>query len=178
MEKTPVRRIPSSNLFDSDGNPADVDMAFKKDGDLRIMDSKEYVIIDHYALAYIKANFTPAEYGRILLMSDMTYGKLNALVDDMDMLHTDQTLQEAIDYTRNAYRVFMKKLYKKGIIWYLMGCSGGREIKVIILNPHLARKRKDIHVNCLKHFQDISRYNTATGMVEAPHPHGEITDEP
>jgi hypothetical protein len=54
----------------------------------------------------------------------------------------------------------MTKLYKAGIIWYLTGYRGDKKIKQIIINPHIARKRKIFDKRILALFSDIKTLNT------------------
>jgi hypothetical protein len=125
------------------------------DNDLVIIHSKEYVIIDSCALQYIIQNFTTVDYGRILKMADMVNGSYNILFHNRQEPHSDATLMEELDYTRNKYADFMKRLYRKSIISYIHTVKDGKEFKYIMLNPHLARKRKTIDKNCLSYFDEL-----------------------
>jgi len=126
------------------------------DKDLVIVHSDEYVIIDSNALAYIVDNFTPVDYGRILKMANMTNGSYNILYQQRTTPHTDTTLMDELQYTRNKYADFMKRLYKRGVVYYISGVKDGVEFKHIMLNPHLARKRKTIAKDCLIYFNELT----------------------
>lgn len=128
--------------------------------DLVIMDYKEFVIIDSKAIAYILKNFSEAESGRVLKMANMVRGCFNILHIDELTPHTDETLAKEIDYTRNMYHNFMKKLYMKGIIYYVIGTKYNKEVKYILLNPHLAKKKGNIHKECLTYFDDFRTLET------------------
>lgn len=125
------------------------------DQDLVIVHSDEYVIIDSSALQYILQNFSPVDYGRILKMADMTNGAYNILYHDRKVPHTDATLMAELNYTRNKYADFMKRLYRKSVISYILTVKDGKEFKYIMLNPNLARKRKTIDKNCLTYFDEL-----------------------
>jgi hypothetical protein len=125
------------------------------DKDLVIVHSEEYVIIDSSALQYILQNFSPVDYGRILKMADMTNGSYNILYHNREIPHTDLTLMEQLQYTRNKYADFMKRLYRKSVISYIYTVKDGKEFKYIMLNPNLARKRKTIDKNCLTYFDEL-----------------------
>ncbi len=127
-----------------------------EDTDMVEIHSDEYIIIDSKALDYILEHFTPVEYGRVLKMTNMVKGPFNTLYRSCNLPHTNQTLAEELDYTRAKYHTFMKKLYKKSIIYYFVGMNDGVEIRHILLNPHLARKRKTVSKECIQHFQNIS----------------------
>jgi len=124
--------------------------------DLVIVHSDEYVVIDSKALAYIVDNFTPVDYGRILKMANMTNGSYNILYYDRKVPHTDRSLMDELKYTRNKYADFMKRLYKNGVVYYISGVKDGVEFKHIMLNPHLARKRKTIAKDCLIYFNELN----------------------
>ena len=125
------------------------------DEDLVIVHSDEYVVIDSRALNYILVNFSPVDYGRILKMANMTNGSYNILYVDRKVPHTDLSLMDELKYTRNKYSDFMKRLYKGGVIYYVSGVKDGVEFKHIMLNPHLARKRKTIAKDCLVYFDEL-----------------------
>ena len=124
--------------------------------DLVIIDYKEYVVIDSKALNYISENFSSTEVGRIIKMSDMVKGCFNILHDKGQNPHTDESLMIDIEYTRNKYADFMKKLIMKGVIYYVIGYKNKKPVKYILLNPHLARKSKTIHKECLLYFDKLT----------------------
>ena len=123
--------------------------------DLVIIDYKEYVIIDSKAITYITKHFSTTEVGRITKMADMVEGCFNILHNKNHNPHTDETLMLDIEYTRSKYSDFMKKLYKKGIIYYVTGYKNENPVKYILLNPYLARKTKAIHNDCLIYFDNF-----------------------
>jgi hypothetical protein len=124
------------------------------DPELVIMHSDEYVIIDSKAMQYIQENFSPADLGRILKMTDMTYGEYNILYNS-SIPHSTLTLMETLEYSRNKFANFMNRLEKKSVIYYIIGYRNEKKVKYIMLNPYLARKRKTIHKDCLTSFEDI-----------------------
>jgi hypothetical protein len=126
------------------------------DRELMVMHSEEYVIIDSKALMYIQENFNPVDLGRILKMADMTYGEYNILYNN-GVPHNKETLMEELNYSRNKFANFLKRLEMKSVIYYIVGYVDGRKVKHIMLNPHLARKRKTIHRNCLVSFQPLTK---------------------
>lgn len=128
-----------------------------KNEDLVILDSKEYVVIDSKAFQYIQKNFTPVEVGRITKMADMVKGCFNLLHDKESNPHTKDTLMQELDYTRNIFAEFMKKLYKKSVIYYMSGMKNGKDVTYIMLNPTLARKNKAFHRDCVSVFDDLTK---------------------
>ncbi len=123
--------------------------------DLVLINYDNYVMIASSALAFVVANFNTSEVGRITEMTDMVRGSFNILHIDEDNHHTEESLMITIDYSRNKFHDFMKKLLHKGIIYYVIGYKDKAPVKYILLNPYLARKSKTIHKDCLRYFQKL-----------------------
>lgn len=119
-----------------------------------VMHSDEYVILDSKAMAYIAEHFSPTDLGRIMQMTDMTYGDYNILYNGPTP-HSRESLMDTLTYSRNKFANFMKRLEKKSIIYYITGYKDEKRVTYIMLNPHLARKRKTMHKECLNSFPDI-----------------------
>lgn len=115
------------------------------------------IIIDSKVIEYLAANFTNAELGRILQMADMVSGSYNILADENNDPHTKETLMNELDYARNNFAIFMKKLYDKSIICYTKSTKKNKQITHVMLNPTLARKSKTVHKECLALFDDLRR---------------------
>lgn len=126
--------------------------------DYKIYDSDVYTVIDYKAIQYISENFSNSDLGNILKMMNMVNGQYNLLYNKHG-IHTDATLSEELEYSRNKYRDFMNRLYKKGIVYYLQGYNNGVKFKYIMLNPSLARKTKKIHVDCYNKFKHYNILN-------------------
>ena len=124
------------------------------DENMIILDSDEYVILDSAALSYVQDNFSPTDLGRIMKMTDMTYGEFNILYNGI-IPHTTSSLMEELEYSRNKFSNFMTRLHKKSIIYYIEGYFDGKKKKYIMLNPHLARKRKTFNKQCVSVFENI-----------------------
>ena len=105
----------------------------------------KYVIIDSEALSFIKKRLSVSDMGRLVDMCDMVSGDLNLLTDrDLNIPHTTITLRMYLDYSKNNYSIFMKKLYELNVIFYLKAFDQftGKSITWIMLNPTLARKKE------------------------------------
>lgn len=133
--------------------------------DLKIISSKEYVVIDSQALSYITRQFSTVDLGNILAMADMVRGNYN-IVYDNDIPHTKDTLRKRLDYSVNKFRDLLSRLYKGGVISYLHSYVNGKECKFIILNPYIARKQKTYHVDCLTLFQDFRKLSSEKNNLE------------
>jgi hypothetical protein len=121
----------------------------------KIIGSEEYIIIDSDSLRFISIRFKSNDLGRILAMSNMIGGPFNILYRAPHEHHTGETLMVKLDYTVNKYRDFMKRLHKEGVIAYLSAYKDGVECKYILFNPHIARKGKVFHEDCLRYFEDF-----------------------
>lgn len=161
-KKTTTQKIDGNQFVDKDTGETlksavpDIRSVNTVDENVVIMNSDEYVIIDSAALAYIQENFSPTDLGRIMKMTDMTYGEYNVLYNGVTP-HTTTTLMEELEYSRNKFANFMKRLHRKSIIYYLEGYVDDKKKKHIMLNPHLARKRKTFNKQCITVFEDIKQ---------------------
>ncbi len=123
--------------------------------DLVLISYDEYIVIDSQALYYISQHFSSTEIGRITKMADMVGGCFNILHNKEHKPHSDETLMHEIEYTRNKYNDFMKKLCRKGIVYYVTGYLDDKPVKYILLNPYLAKKSKTVHKDCLVYFNPL-----------------------
>jgi len=125
--------------------------------DLVIFHSKEFIVVDSRALAYVNATFNRSDTAKILEMADMVRTCYNVLFDrKKDVPHSKESLMEEIDITRNKYEAFLRKLLLHNIIYYLVGMKNRRKIVHIMLNPSLARKSKAFSKECTSVFANLS----------------------
>jgi len=160
QKKTKTQKIDGEQFVDKDTGETlgsaipGIQTVRSVDENVVIMNSEEYVILDSQALVYIQDHFNPMDLGRIMKMTNMTQGQYNVLYKG-EQPHSKQTLMTELDYSRNKFSNFLKRLEMKSIIYYIVGYVDGKRVRHIMLNPNLARKRKTIHKDCLNSFQDI-----------------------
>jgi len=161
-KKTTRKKIDGEQFIDKDtgetlssANPG-VRSVNTVDEGVVIMHSDEFVVIDSQAFMYIQENFSVVDIGRIVKMSNMTYGEFNVLYNGR-VPHDNKSLMESLEYSRNKFSNFMKRLHMKSIIYYIEGYEDNKKKKYIMLNPHLARKRKTINKDCLDVFRNIKQ---------------------
>lgn len=116
---------------------------------------EEYVVLSSEALRYIKKVLKSTEKAYLMEMFDMLKTPLNVLYASNNKPHTNSSLQVALNHTKTAFYALMNKLHKAGIIWYLVGYDDGKKVKRILINPHIARKRKTFDTAILSFFNDI-----------------------
>jgi hypothetical protein len=116
---------------------------------------EEYVIMSSEAVQYIKKVLKAHEKAYLMEMFDMLKTPLNMLYTKNNRPHTNKSLQQDLNHTKTAFYALMNKLHKAGIIWYLTGYDEGKKVKRIIVNPHIARKRKVFDREILAFFNDI-----------------------
>lgn len=163
MKKTKVKKsIDMSNYVNKETGEEfysehSNNISITEETNLVIINSTEYVIIDSKARKYVEENFSPSETGRIFNMCDMVKGEYNILFDKkLKQYHTKNTLMTELDYTRNIFANFMKKLYNKSIIYYIDGIKDKKKCIWIMLNPTLARKRKTINKQVVEVFTNLA----------------------
>ena len=132
--------------------------------DKELLSSNKYTIIDNDASAYLEASkiLLPTDFYQLWKLMKMPSGIYNALEDKNGKEHNNSSLMLDMNYSRNSFYPFMKRLHEEGIIAYLdiyVKSSGGRKErkKFILLNPYLARRSKVFHTQCLALFEDFRK---------------------
>jgi len=126
--------------------------------DMVVVSYNEYVTIDSRAVEFIRREFNASETGRILAMADMVKGCYNILFNKKtNEPHCRETLSDDLEYSRNKFADFLKKLFDKSVVYYIKGVKGGKERVWIMLNPTLARKSKVFHKDCRNVFEDLCK---------------------
>mgnify|MGYP001238720850 CR=1 FL=1 len=131
----------------------------RKTGSVEVSNDK-YVIIDSEALSYIKRRLSVSDMGRLVSMCDMVAGDYNLITDaELNRPHTTITLRLHLDYSKNNYSIFMKKLYELNVIFYFKAFDQftGKSITWVMLNPTLARKRRVFDEKVDKAFKDLAQ---------------------
>lgn len=121
---------------------------------------EEYVIISSEAISYITSVLRDVEIGAFMSMVNMLKTSMNVVYKANNTPHTTASLQSSLNQTKSSFYRFLDKLHKAGVIWYLIGSDGKKKIKHIIVNPHVARKRKTFDREILALFNDIETLKT------------------
>lgn len=137
-----------------------------EDNEFVIMDSTDYFVLNVNAVNYIRQNFTPFECGKILQMVNMVAGRYNILHDTRKFPHTHETLMEDIEVAKSFFYEFIRKLYAKSVIYYIVGVKKGKNCLWIMLNPTIARKTRTMSKDCVNVFENLDRKDI--GKVERP----------
>jgi len=123
--------------------------------DLVVIDSTEYLILDSKAYKNVSKILSPIEMGRVLMFCNLLMGDMNIVSHSNGKPHSKESLMELLGISRNTFNSFLVKLYNESVIYYLDGKKNGVEIKRIIINPTLARKRKSFNKKILRIFDDL-----------------------
>lgn len=120
--------------------------------DLHLITYKNYFIVSDEALDYISDKFNDPDMGKIYKLSRMVEGNFNIIMNKIKQPHDKESLRIDLDYSVNKFTDFLAKLFLHGVIGYIITMKNRRKHTVIILNPHLARKRKTIHKDTMEYF--------------------------
>lgn len=125
--------------------------------DLVKIKSESFVITDTRTLEYLRSILGKSDLGYVNLIIPMVYGNWNMLYRSSGgSPHTSKSLQADLDLAHTAFYGLMQRLYKRGVIYYIIGYVKGRKVKHIMLNPTIARRTNQIQRECLKYFEDLS----------------------
>ena len=128
-----------------------------KDENIATVSCLEYIIIDSKALRYIQSIFSTVDLARIHRLSDMVHALYNMLHDRNGIALVPSTLRTLLNYDEGEFSKFMKRLFEKSVINYIVGFKNGKKCKWIMLNPTLAKKGKAFHKDYLNVFDDLSK---------------------
>ncbi len=120
-----------------------------------IIQSDDYTVIDCDAMRYLASVLNRSEIGSIVIMNTDLKTPIN-LVFNNNMPHTNDTLQKALGYVSKAmFLNLIKKLIKLGILYQIKGNIMGEVRVVYMMNPLLARKRKQLDSKVFEVFKEL-----------------------
>ncbi|MFA5037066.1 MAG: hypothetical protein WC479_07820 [Candidatus Izemoplasmatales bacterium] len=115
-----------------------------KDTNSYVIKSDDYTIIDSSAINFLKMYLNRSELGSIGIMSADLQTPLN-LVFNNNVPHTNETLQKVLGIASNStFTLLIKKLMRLGVLYQIKGNIMGSVRVIYMMNPFLARKRKQI----------------------------------
>ena len=127
------------------------------DDSVVILRSSEFVITDTRTIDYLKSILSKSDLSYVHLMIQMVYGGFNILYDrSYRVPHTSKSLQVDLELANTAFYGLLQRLYKKGVIYYISGYVGKKQVKHIMLNPTIGRRTNQIKRECLSYFEDLS----------------------
>lgn len=121
-----------------------------------LIDSEEYIVIDSEAHKYLRTYLNSKELSTFFELIDMIKTPFNIISQRNNKPHDFNTLQLELKQKKSIFYQTMSGLHKAGIIWYLVGYVDSIKVKRIIVNPHIARKRKKFDAQLLQIFKNIT----------------------
>lgn len=115
-----------------------------------------FIVTSSVAMRVVREHYSRPEVDRISQMTDMTNDKTNVLKQEDNVPHSTETLMEALNYNKNAFYIFMRKLIYHDIVHVTIRNVNERIIKTIVLNPYLSCRSK-IKLELAETFKDISK---------------------
>lgn len=138
-------------------NSENVKITIRKDTNQFIINSDEYVVFDSQAIIYLTEHLSTTERGKIMTMANMVKGECSVISQNNNHPHTPETLCVTLDMNLNKFYEFIRKMVKKNIMAYCVCAPSGFLQKIYILNPYIARKRKNINCELNTFFRDITK---------------------
>lgn len=128
------------------------------DGDKMLVSYDRYVTIDYDALQYLTDNMGKTDNIHLTSMIGMLKDSSNMLFQRNGELHDSDTLAKQFNYAKSAFYKFVSTQMKAGILYELKGNFNGLVGKRYILNPFLARVRKQIDIKSLNYFAKFNKF--------------------
>jgi hypothetical protein len=168
MNSTKERKVSSSiipdqyvntetgELLSSEVNDS-VTITLKEKTNQFIINSNEYIVFDSNAIMFLTEHLNSTERGKILAMANMVKGDCCIITQKNNHPHTPETLSVTLDMNLNKFYEFIRKMVKKNILSYCTCAPSGFLQKIYMLNPYIARKRKNINCELNSFFRDITK---------------------
>jgi hypothetical protein len=114
-----------------------------------VLKFKNFVSSDALIEEDLCRSLSDADYRRYRLIACWLRTEFNIVLSGNNRPHTLQTLSEAIGLSVDETRRFIKRLAGKGLLVYTICPDSGYDKNIIMLNPHIIRKRKTVHEKML-----------------------------
>lgn len=124
--------------------------------ELVTVSSKEYMVIDSKAFQYIAKNLNIQDAFRTSQLADTLHTEFNMLYNTNNTPHTLDSISNLFGISIDEVRRLIKRLEKLSILGYLKGTKNGKSIRLYIMNPSVARKRKTFNSEIFKIFDDLT----------------------
>lgn len=141
------------SLYDEmDGNS---ELELSKNSNVVTINSNDFTIIDSSAIAFLKQHLNRSELGSIGIMAEDLKTALN-LVYNHNRAHSNESLQKSLGIASNStFRLLIKKLMSLGVLYQIKGRIGNGIRVMYIMNPFVARKRKQVDKMLVEVFEQF-----------------------
>jgi hypothetical protein len=121
------------------------------------IDSNDYIVFDSGAIAYLESVLGNADVQRVNRMARMLKTDCSILCQDNNHPHSPETLSVIFNLSKNKFYEMIRRLVSKNILSYCVCAPSGYVQKIYMLNPYIARKRKNFNCELLVFFRDITK---------------------
>jgi predicted transcriptional regulator len=136
-----------------------LEMEISQEMDQIMIHSDNYTIVDSRAMAFLKNHLNRSELGSLSIMSEDLKTPLN-IVYNNNIPHTNESLQTILGIASSStFNLLIKKMMKFGILYQIKGNIMGRVRVIYMMNPFVARKRKQLDSKLLNVFKDFNSSN-------------------
>jgi predicted transcriptional regulator len=162
---TQSKNLDANQYVDKDtGEPLlsqmkDCELEIVQPTDMMTIHSDNYTIIDSTAMAFLKKHLNRSEIGSLGIMSEDLKTPLN-IVYNNNVPHTNESLQHILGIASSStFNLLIKKLMKLGVLYQIKGNIMGKVRVIYMMNPFVARKRRQLDRNLLNVFKDFNEIN-------------------
>lgn len=146
----------TNELLSSEGDD-NITITMKKGTNQFIINSDEYVTFSSEAMIYLAKELSNVDIARVFKMGNMLKGDCSVVSQDNNHPHTSDTLAVKLDMSKDEFYKMVKRLFQKNVLSYCVCSPSGYVQKIYMLNPYIARKRKNINCELNMFFRDITK---------------------
>jgi predicted transcriptional regulator len=129
---------------------------FHQDSEYVTITSDNFTILDSTALVFLKKHLNRSELGSISIIAEDLKTPLN-IVYNNSIPHSNESLQKTLDIASNStFNLLIKKLMKLGVLYQIKGNIGGKIRVIYMMNPFVARKRKQLDSKVIDVFKEFT----------------------
>jgi len=122
-----------------------------------IINSDEYVTFTSEAMIYLADKLSNVDVARVFKLSNMLKGDCCIISQEDKSPHTSETLSLTLDMSKDEFYKMVKRLFKNNVLAYCVCAPSGFVQKIYMLNPYIARKRKNINCELNTFFRDVTK---------------------
>lgn len=120
-----------------------------------MIESNSFYIVEAEAMEYVSTVLSAQDFEKLCKMMQWVGGEYNLLCDTNGNPLAKPDVMSKLDYSRSRFDALIRRLKKEGIIYIVDGFVKRKSVKWIMMNPFLARRRRKLHKECTKYFDQL-----------------------
>jgi predicted transcriptional regulator len=153
----PAKYVNTDTGEDLTSEVKDGGFEFYENTEMVTITSDNFTILDSTALIFLRKHLNRSELGSISIIAEDLRTPLN-IVYNASVPHTNESLQSALEIlSRSTFNSLIRKLMKLGVLYQIKGNIKGKIRVIYMMNPFVARKRKQLDSKLIEVFKEFNK---------------------